>query len=62
MNMARTELLGWGVQISYLNITEESLSVAINEVPTNQSNSNNLKEISKRLKRLIAISHGERNF
>lgn len=50
MNMAQAELLGWGVQVSYQNISEESLSQALNEVLNNKIYSDNIKLISKRLK------------
>lgn len=32
MNMARAEAQGWGVTVKYLNLTEESLSWALNEM------------------------------
>lgn len=50
MNMARAELLGWGVQVTYPNLTESSLSWALNEVLSNSKYSENVREISRRLK------------
>lgn len=50
MNMARAELLGWGIQVSYQSISEETLSLAINKVLDNQVYTDNVKKISKRLK------------
>jgi glucuronosyltransferase len=50
MNMARAELLGWGLQVAYQELSEESLSKAINEVLDNRVYSDNIKLISQRLK------------
>lgn len=50
MNMARAELLGWGVQVTYPNLTESSFTWALNEVLTNPKYQNNVLEINKRLK------------
>lgn len=49
MNMARAELLGWGTQVTYKNLTAESLSWAIKEVLDNKKYTENVKKISKRL-------------
>jgi glucuronosyltransferase len=48
--MARAELLGWGVQVTYPNLTESSLSWALNEVLTNQKYKKNVDEIAIRLR------------
>lgn len=50
MNMARAELLGWGVQVAYPNLTETSLSWALDEVLNNQKYKENVMEIANRLK------------
>lgn len=50
MNMARAELLGWGVQVTYPNLTENALSWALNEVINNEKYSKKVKEIASRLK------------
>lgn len=50
MNMARAQILGWGVQVSYQDISEETLSQAMHEVLSNQIYTDNIKLISKRLK------------
>lgn len=50
MNMARAELLGWGVSVAYSTLTEESLSNAIDKVLTNSEYSGHVSKISKRLK------------
>ena len=50
MNMARAELLGWGIKVAYQDLSEESLSKAINEVLNNSLYSDNIKLISQRLK------------
>lgn len=49
MNMARAELLGWGAQVAYTNLTEASLSWAINEVLYNSKYIKNTNEIASRL-------------
>lgn len=49
MNMARAELLGWGAQVTYPNLTETSLSWAMNEVLNNKKYRENVKEIAFRL-------------
>lgn len=49
MNMARAELLGWGVQVTYQNLTETSLSWALNEVLSNSRYKENVLKISRRL-------------
>lgn len=49
MNMARAELLGWGAQVTYPNLTEVSLSWAMNEVLSNRMYKENVLKISKRL-------------
>lgn len=49
MNMARAELLGWGTQVTYKNLTAESLSWAIKEVINNKKYTENVKKIAKRL-------------
>lgn len=49
MNMARAELLGWGAQVTYPNLTEASLSWALNEVLNNPKYKENVLKISKRL-------------
>lgn len=47
--MARAELLGWGAQVTYPNLTEVSLSWAMNEVLSNPKYKENVLKISKRL-------------
>lgn len=47
--MARAELLGWGAQVTYPNLTETSLSWALNEVLNNKKYKENVKEIAFRL-------------
>lgn len=47
--MARAELLGWGTQVTYKNLTAKSLSWAIKEVLDNKKYTENVKKISKRL-------------
>lgn len=49
MNMMRAERNGWGITVEFKNLTEESLSWAINEVLSNPKYSKNVKEISNRL-------------
>jgi UDP:flavonoid glycosyltransferase YjiC (YdhE family) len=49
MNMARAELLGWGAQVTYPNLTETSLSWALNEVLNNKKYQENVREIAFRL-------------
>lgn len=49
MNMARAELLGWGAQVAYTNLTEASLTWAINEVLYNPKYEKNTNEIANRL-------------
>lgn len=48
--MARAELLGWGVKLLYNDVTEESLTNAINKVLDDEVYANNVKKISRRLK------------
>lgn len=50
MNMARAEHLGWGAQVVYTNLTETSLSWAINEVLYNPKYKKNTNEIASRLR------------
>lgn len=50
MNMARVELLQWGVQVTYPNLTESSLSWAINEVLNNPKYTKNTIKIANRLR------------
>jgi glucuronosyltransferase len=50
MNMARAELLGWGVQVAYPNLTEVSLSWALNEVLDNPKYKTNTLKIANLLK------------
>lgn len=47
--MARAELLGWGTQVTYKNLTAESLSWAIKEVLNNKKYTENVKKIATRL-------------
>lgn len=49
MNMARAELLGWGVQVSFTNLTELSLSWAMHEVLSNEKYKRNVLKIASRL-------------
>lgn len=49
MNMARAELLGWGVQVLFTNLSEASFSWAINEVLTNKMYQINVEKIKNRL-------------
>lgn len=49
MNMARAELLGWGTQVTYKNLTAESLSWAVKEVLNNKKYTQNVKKIATRL-------------
>lgn len=49
MNMARAELLGWGVQVLYTNLTETSFSWALNEALTNKKYQINVDKIKNRL-------------
>lgn len=49
MNMARAELLGWGVQVTYPNLTEASFSWALNEALSNPKYQKNVLKIAKRL-------------
>ena len=48
--MARAELLGWGAQVAYSNLTETSLSWALNEVLSNPKYTENVLKIRNRLK------------
>lgn len=48
--MARAELLGWGISVSYQELSEQSLFEAIDKVLRNQTYSDNIKLISKRFK------------
>lgn len=50
MNMARAELLGWGAQVTYPNLTEASLTWALNEVLTNKKYKENTLKIARRLR------------
>lgn len=50
MNMARTELLGCGEQIAYLELTEELLTEKMNQVLNDKSYETNVAKISKRFK------------
>lgn len=49
MNMARAELLGWGAQVTYPNLTETSLYWAMTEVLGDVKYERNVKAIAKRL-------------
>lgn len=49
MNMARAELLGWGAQVTYQNLTAASLSWALNEVLNNAKYNENVRVIARRL-------------
>ena len=49
MNMARASTLGWGVYVNYQNLTEPSLSWALNEVLSQQKYHQNVITVSKRL-------------
>lgn len=49
MNMARAELLGWGAQVTYQNLTSASLSWALNEVLNNGKYNENVRVIARRL-------------
>lgn len=49
MNMARAELLGWGVQVLFTNLTETSFSWALNEALTNKKYQINVEKIKNRL-------------
>lgn len=49
MNMARAELLGWGLQVTYKNLTESSLYWAMNEVLGDESYKRNVRAIAHRL-------------
>lgn len=48
MNMARAERAGYGLTVSYSNLTEESLSWAVNEILNYSKYAENAKVISKR--------------
>lgn len=48
--MARAELLGWGAQVTYPNLTDASLSWALDEVLNNPKYKKNTLEIANRLK------------
>lgn len=50
MNMARAELLGWGLQVTYKNLSESSFSWALNEVLQNPFYKQNVQKIANRLK------------
>ncbi|KAG5671714.1 hypothetical protein PVAND_001894 [Polypedilum vanderplanki] len=50
MNMARAELLGWGVQVTYPNLTETSLTWALKEALTNKKYKENVIKIAARLR------------
>lgn len=50
MNMARAELLGWGVQVTFPNLTEISLSWALNEALNNPKYKENVLKIGARLR------------
>ncbi|KAL7024813.1 hypothetical protein ACKWTF_013196 [Chironomus riparius] len=49
MNMARAELLGWGVQVLFTNLTETSFTWALNEALTNKKYQINVDKIKNRL-------------
>ena len=49
MNMARAELLGWGVQVLFTNLTETSFTWALNEALTNKKYQINVEKIRNRL-------------
>lgn len=49
MNMARAELLGWGAQVTYPNLTESSFYWALEEVLGNDKYKRNVKSIADRL-------------
>lgn len=49
MNMARAELLGWGAQVTFPNLTESSLSWALNEVLGDDRYKRNIQAIAERL-------------
>lgn len=50
MNMARTEQLGYGTQIAYLELTEDLLLEKMNQVLTERSYAENVAKISQRFK------------
>lgn len=47
--MARAETQGWGAQVTYPNLTEASLSWALNEVLSKSSYKENVLKMAKRL-------------
>lgn len=49
MNMARAELLGWGTQVTYPNLTETALSWALNKVLSDDSYKKNVEKVANRL-------------
>jgi glucuronosyltransferase len=50
MNMARAELLGWGVKVAYPNLTEASLTWGLEEALTNEKYQANVKKVAARLR------------
>jgi UDP:flavonoid glycosyltransferase YjiC (YdhE family) len=50
LNAARTELSGFGVRVDYANLTEKSLTWALNEVLMKEKYSTRVKELSKRFR------------
>lgn len=50
MNMARAELLGWGIQVTYPNLTETSLTWALNKVLSDNNYNKNVRKVAQRLK------------
>lgn len=50
LNAARSVLNGFGVRVDYNNLTEESLTWALDEILKNQKYSNKVKELSMRFK------------
>jgi hypothetical protein len=50
MNMARAELLGWGISVAYQNLTEASFTWGLSEALTNKKYEENVKLIAARLR------------
>lgn len=50
MNMARAELLGWGTQVTYPNLTETALSWALDKVLTDNKYNLNVQKVAHRLR------------
>lgn len=50
MNMARAELLGWGAQVPYHDLSKKLLTEAFEKVLSDAKYTENVKEVAKRLR------------